>query len=171
MEFLPILHNLLVSVIRHEVVAHGEKLACPTDYSLCIGSLLTNGNFQQANRLTRNCAALQHTFLVTLFHDSRLRLLKASEFVPHNRSHWLGVNLDRPLSTLWEPDGEIVGEEEEEELDDIAGEIEDDLKDSEDVEESASEPSELERMPMTKTPGRSLAHCHDSCFVQKSNFV
>jgi len=137
--FLPALHNLLISIICHEI-PHEQKLACATDYSLCIGSLLPNGCFQQANGLTQNCAALQHTFLVTLFHDSRLQFFKVPEFVLYNQSHWLGINLDKLLRTLWGSDKEEMGEDEE--LGDIADEIEDNMKESESesVEESVLGP-------------------------------
>ena len=58
----------------------------------------------------------------------------------YNQSHWLGINLDKLLRTLWGSDKEEMGEDEE--LGDIAGEIEDNIKESESesVEESVLGP-------------------------------
>ncbi|KAF8417726.1 hypothetical protein L210DRAFT_936105, partial [Boletus edulis BED1] len=140
-DFLPILHSLFITIICHEVSAEG-KFGCPTDYSLCVGSLLPNGCFQQANVLTRDCAALQHTFIVTLFQEARLQYHNIAEFSPYDRSHWVGIDLDRPLCTLWDAEKELV-EVEEEELDDVEDQINADVQESESASEHpASESAE-----------------------------
>lgn len=82
---LQLLHDLLVCLVKHPLNS-GLRWACLTDYSLFLGSLLPKGVFQNANSLTKECAALQHTFFIILLHDARLG--RKTTFTPFQPAHW-----------------------------------------------------------------------------------
>ncbi|KAG2095299.1 uncharacterized protein F5147DRAFT_778751 [Suillus discolor] len=68
---LQLLHQLLVTLVKQKFT-NLETMACPTDYTLCIGSLADNGGFLLATTTTRMCAVLQHNFYTIIIHSSRL---------------------------------------------------------------------------------------------------
>ncbi|KAG1887438.1 uncharacterized protein F5891DRAFT_1199988 [Suillus fuscotomentosus] len=68
---LQLLHQLLVTLVKQKFT-NLETMACPTDYTLCTGSLADNGGFLLATTTTRMCAVLQHNFYTIIIHSSRL---------------------------------------------------------------------------------------------------
>lgn len=91
---LQLLHDLFVSLVKHSLKA-GRRWACLTDYSLFLGSIFLDGTFQSANNLTKECAALQHTFFVILLHDARLE--GKNPFTPFQEGHWRNSLLGRTI--------------------------------------------------------------------------
>ncbi|KAG2095312.1 uncharacterized protein F5147DRAFT_778759 [Suillus discolor] len=78
---LQLLHQLLVTLVKQKFT-NLETMACPTDYTLCIGSLADNGGFLLATTTARTCAVLQHNFYTTIIHSARLEDHGYQSFIP-----------------------------------------------------------------------------------------
>ncbi|KAG2029938.1 hypothetical protein BDR03DRAFT_987433 [Suillus americanus] len=82
---LQLLHQLLVTLVKQKFT-NLETMACPTDYTLCIGSLADNGGFLPAAIATKTCAVLQHNFYTVIIHSARLE--------DHGHQHFIPFDLD-----------------------------------------------------------------------------
>ncbi|KAG2029936.1 hypothetical protein BDR03DRAFT_1017719 [Suillus americanus] len=82
---LQLLHQLLVTLVKQKFT-NLETMACPTDYTLCIGSLADNGGFLLAATTARTCAVLQHNFYTVIIHSARLE--------DHGHQHFIPFDLD-----------------------------------------------------------------------------
>ncbi|KAG2063147.1 hypothetical protein BDR04DRAFT_1164192 [Suillus decipiens] len=78
---LQLLHQLLVTLVKQKFT-NLETMACPTDYTLCIGSLADNGGFLLASTTVRMCAVLQHNFYTIIIHSARLEDTGYQRFIP-----------------------------------------------------------------------------------------
>ncbi|KAG1848394.1 hypothetical protein C8R48DRAFT_409315 [Suillus tomentosus] len=78
---LQLLHQLLVTLVKHKFT-NLETMACPTDYTLCIGSLADNGGFLLASTTARTCSILQHNFYTVIIHSARLEDHGHQRFIP-----------------------------------------------------------------------------------------
>jgi len=87
LQLLQLLHALLVSLVQHQIKG-SDKMKCPTDQSLCLMSLKTDGCFQLANSLTQDCAKLQFTFFSIVVHIARMEGKGLQEFVPFDWKSW-----------------------------------------------------------------------------------
>ncbi|KAG2739824.1 hypothetical protein P692DRAFT_20822882 [Suillus brevipes Sb2] len=78
---LQLLHQLLVTLVKQKFT-NLETMACPTDYTLCIGSLADGGGFLLATTTAGACAVLQHNFYTIIIHSARLEDHGHERFIP-----------------------------------------------------------------------------------------
>jgi len=145
-----LLHNLLVLLVRHEIKSV-DKLACPTDVSLCLGSMIDKERCQPGNYITGDCAILQHNFFGIIFHYSRLLASNKPTFTPYDVNNFrepLGTRITRlhvssalalPAEGASRIDEDGEDEDEDGEDKDEDGEDEDEDEDEEDEDEDAED--------------------------------
>ncbi|KAG1742055.1 hypothetical protein EDB19DRAFT_1907819 [Suillus lakei] len=83
-----LLHNLLVLLFRHEIKSI-DKIACPTDVSLCLGSMVDENIFVPRNYITGSCAILQHNLFAILFQYACVLASNMPAFIPHDMDNFM----------------------------------------------------------------------------------
>ncbi|KAG1875993.1 hypothetical protein C8R48DRAFT_768836 [Suillus tomentosus] len=161
---MQLLHNFAALLVRHKITSV-EIMACPSDISLCLGSLVDN-HFQVGNVITVRCAMLQHSWFAVIIQWAHIKASGKIAFFSHNPDHFnqrpsdstLPQRTDMP-STASSSDGHVVMRDE---ISKSAVEDKDDVREpeeEEDIEEDEDEDA-WENMDFQKTlpglPGHDL---------------
>ncbi|KAG1785473.1 uncharacterized protein HD556DRAFT_1450695 [Suillus plorans] len=176
---MQLLHNFAALLVRHKITSV-EVMACPSDISLCLGSLVDNDHFRVGNIITVRCAILQHSWFAIIIQWARIEASGKMAFFPHNPDHFNQRPSDSTLpqrtampSTASSSDGPVlIGDE----IGSSVVEDEDDFgepEEEEDIEEDQDEDA-MENMDFQKTlpglPGHNLNGGHVEALVSDGFF-
>lgn len=176
---MQLLHNFAALLVRHKITSV-EVMACPSDISLCLGSLVDNDHFRVGNIITVRCAILQNSWFAIIIQWARIEASGKMPFFPHNPDHFNQRPSDSTLpqrtampSTASSSDGPVlIGDE----IGSSVVEDEDDFgepEEEEDIEEDQDEDA-MENMDFQKTlpglPGHNLNGGHVEALVSDGFF-